>query len=107
MVLVWTRPRRSGGGIRCQRWPPASSRNVSAARLPENLSTQKPGRSSTISDSKQPPPGEAEIDAGLLDHQKLCVVAALGGTNLYDDTGHDTSFRSFNRFSRAPQNRAL
>lgn len=85
MVLVWTRPRFSLGGMRCQRWPPASPSKVSTALLPEILRTQRPGRCSTTSKSKTPPGPQLEVDGDLLVHEELGVVAAFGSPDLYDE----------------------
>jgi hypothetical protein len=83
-VLVWTRPRFSFGGTRCQRCPPASSANVAAAPLPLTRSTQNPARSSTISMSKQPPAGEPRVDRGLHADERLRVVAAFRRAHFED-----------------------
>src|SRR5215467_2908697 len=87
MVLVCTRPRFSLGGTRCQRWPPASSRNAAAARGPSARATIRPRRCSRIARLKAVAERAARVDRELLFDQGLGVVAALGGAD-FDDQGH-------------------
>src|SRR5215467_6460730 len=86
MVLVWTRPRFSLGGTRCQRWPPGSSRKQAAALAPTARKSITPRRSSRSSISKPVAERAARIDRELLLHQQLGIIAAFGGTDL-DDHG--------------------
>src|SRR5574341_1013815 len=83
-VLVWTRPRFSLGGMRCQRWPPGSSLNVSQAPLPVTRKTRKPDRCSTTSRSKTPPHSELRVDRELLLDQELRVISTLGRSDFHD-----------------------
>src|SRR5262245_6173542 len=80
-VLVWTRPRFSFGGTRCQRWPPASSANAWRAPRPDTRITANPGRSSTSSALKRPPARDLHVDRDLPRDERLRVVAALGRTH--------------------------
>lgn len=99
MVLVWTLPRFSVGGILCQRWPPASSLKVSSAFLPVTSRMQSPGRSSTIATSKTPPTSQSKVDCRLLENEQLRVVAALCGANL-DDDAHERRLHESGKMSR-------
>src|SRR6185312_7323170 len=87
MVLVCTRPWRSLGGTRCQRWPPGSSRKQPAAPAPTTRKSMTPRRSSRSSISKTVAERAARVDGELLLHEQLGVVAAFGGADL-DDDGH-------------------
>lgn len=82
-VLVWTRPRRSVGGTRCHRWPPASLPKATAAAAPETRRTISPGRSSITSSSKIPPQCSPRVDACLFAHEQFRVGPALGSPNFY------------------------
>ena len=88
-VLVWTRPRFSLGGMRCHRWPPGSSRNISSAPRPVTRKTIMPERTSRSSASKTPPRTAACVDFHLLGDERLRVVPAFSGANLND--GHARS----------------
>src|SRR5262245_39024360 len=87
MVLVWTRPRFSVGGMRCQRWPPASSRNAAAAPEPSARKTIRPRRRSTSSRLKTVAERAFRVNRELFLDQGLGVVAAFGGADL-DNHGH-------------------
>src|SRR5262245_1524057 len=80
-VEVWVRPLRSVGGTRCHRWPPLSLANRASACGPSTRNTMMPGRSSTRSRLKPPPPRELEIDAELLTNEQFGVVAAFRGAD--------------------------
>src|SRR5262249_5641493 len=106
MVLVWTRPRFSLGGTRCQRWPPASSWNASSAPLPHTRKIRVPSLRSVSSRSKTPPRRALPVDPELVQDEELGVVAALGGADL-DNHGHESLHRaSPGVWGRQPAQRA-
>lgn len=96
-VLVWTRPRRSVGGTRCHRWPPASCAKAASAPGPVISTTQSPGRASTTSISKTPPLAPLHVEAQLIDHEQFRVVATFCSANF-----HDHSFTPSARLPRPP-----
>src|SRR5688572_24682966 len=87
-VDVWTRPRFSFGGMRCQRCPPGSVSSSDRAPRPVMRNATNPSRSSRSTASKRPPPRDANVDGHLLAHERLCVVTALGGAYLEDHAVH-------------------
>src|SRR5215471_10058973 len=91
IVDVWMRPLRSVGGTRCQRWPPLSLANKAWASGPSIRNTIMPGRSSSRSRLKTPPPRKLEIDAELLANEQFGVVATFRGAD-FDDTHGYLSF---------------
>ena len=94
MVLVWTRPRFSVGGIRCQRWPPASCVQCWAAVGPVIRRIAYPGRASRSSASKAVAEGALAVDANLIGDEQFRVVPAFGRSNLDDHGPPHTSVRS-------------
>ena len=84
IVLVWTRPRFSVGGTRCQRCPPASFANTSFTFGPLTSKITIPERCSIISKLKTPPNPQLNVNGELLKHQVFGVCAAFSGSNLYD-----------------------
>src|SRR5262245_7510819 len=85
IVDVWTRPLRSVGGTRCQRWPPLSLANKAWASGPSTRNTIMPGRSSIRTRLKTPPPRKLEIDAELFANEQFSIVAAFRGAD-FDNT---------------------
>lgn len=88
IVLVWTRPRRSVGGIRCQRWPPPSFAKTWAALSPTTRRQIKPERCSRISASKPVPLCSGDVDPSLVTNEEPGVFAAFSGSNFDDHVWH-------------------
>src|SRR5262249_27596852 len=85
MVLVWTRPRLSLGGTRCQRCPPASSSKAASAPAPVTRSTTTPGTWWTISASKTALRHVPRVNAELELDERLRVIPAFRRADLDDD----------------------
>ena len=74
-VELCRRPFCSVGGTRCQRCPPASLRNKSAAPFPVIFSTISLSESETIAKLKPPPFASLGIDSSHVANEQLRIVA--------------------------------
>lgn len=80
-VEVWTRPLLSVGGMRCQRCPPASSRNC-AAPDPLISIARKPSRRSRTARSKTLPHCSRSVGRQHVTDEQFRVVATFSRSDL-------------------------